>query len=158
MARRRTLRAAEEAQARLEAARREAELERERAAEAERTAAAETTMAADTTVNTAAGTKKLLVKKGKKPALSAKEKKARSVRALCSWFSSSNRLDLAQMAVDKAVMSLPLEFRGNDPTLRRNVETVIELLMDAGGRGLKSTLTLLQDLLSIQADNWHSSS
>ena len=84
MARRRTLRAAEEAQARLEAARREAELERERAAEAERTAAAETTMAADTTVNIAAGTKKLLVKKGKKPALSAKEKKARSVRALCA--------------------------------------------------------------------------
>ncbi|KZV71723.1 hypothetical protein PENSPDRAFT_605401 [Peniophora sp. CONT] len=119
IARRRAQIAAEEAQARLEAARREAERERERAAEAERTAAAETTLAADTTVNTVGGTKKVLVKKGKKPALSAKEKKARS------------------LAIDKAVTSLPLEFRGNDPTLRKNVETVIELLMDASGRGLK---------------------
>lgn len=45
-----------------------------------------------------------------------------------------------QMAIDKAVTSLPLEFRGNDPALRKNVETVIELLMEAGGHGLKSTL------------------
>ena len=42
------------------------------------------------------------------------------------------------MAIDKAVTSLPLEFRGNDPTLRKNVETVIETLMEANGRGLKS--------------------
>ncbi|KAM6503663.1 hypothetical protein JOM56_000606 [Amanita muscaria] len=28
-------------------------------------------------------------------------------------------------------MSLPLEFRGSDPNLRRNMETVIEGLMDS---------------------------
>jgi len=34
-------------------------------------------------------------------------------------------------------MSLPLEFRGSDPTLRRNMETVIEGLMDAPNRMAK---------------------
>ncbi|KAI0057124.1 hypothetical protein BV25DRAFT_1812878 [Artomyces pyxidatus] len=59
------------------------------------------------------------VKKKGKPKLTAKEKKERS------------------LAVDKTVSCLPLEFRGNDPVLRRNIETVIEALMDSGGRGVK---------------------
>jgi hypothetical protein len=60
-----------------------------------------------------------------------------------------------KMAIDKVISSLPLEFRGSDPvstcwlseyhdrvshptqTLRRNIEMVIERLMDSDGRGLK---------------------
>ncbi|KAH9974230.1 hypothetical protein BGW80DRAFT_1170598 [Lactifluus volemus] len=64
-----------------------------------------------------AGTVK--VKKKGKPKLTPKEKKERS------------------MAIDKVISSLPLEFRGSDPNLRRNVEMVIERLMDSNGRGLK---------------------
>ncbi|KAI0267446.1 DASH complex subunit Dam1-domain-containing protein [Gloeopeniophorella convolvens] len=63
-------------------------------------------------------TKKVVKKKGKAK-LTPKEKKERSI------------------AVEKVVSSLPLEFRGNDPTLRRNVEMVIEKLMDSEGRGIK---------------------
>jgi len=42
-----------------------------------------------------------------------------------------------KMAIDKVISSLPLEFRGSDPTLRRNIEMVVERLMDSDGRGLK---------------------
>jgi len=59
------------------------------------------------------------VKKKGKPKLTPKEKKERS------------------MAIDKVISSLPLEFRGSDPNLRRNIEMVIERLMDSDGRGLK---------------------
>jgi len=59
------------------------------------------------------------VKKKGKPKLTPKEKKERS------------------MAIDKVISSLPLEFRGSDPTLRRNVEMVIERLMSSEGKGLK---------------------
>ncbi|KZT12608.1 uncharacterized protein LAESUDRAFT_640079 [Laetiporus sulphureus 93-53] len=60
------------------------------------------------------------VKKGK-PKLTAKERKQRS------------------MLTDRVVSALPLEFRGNDPNLRRNVETVIEGFLDRPGRGVAST-------------------
>ncbi|KAG1748499.1 DASH complex subunit Dam1-domain-containing protein [Suillus paluster] len=58
-------------------------------------------------------------KKKAKPKLTAREKKERSI------------------SLEKIVMSLPLEFRGSDPGLRRNMESVIEVLMDSDGRGLK---------------------
>ncbi|KAH9993294.1 DASH complex subunit Dam1-domain-containing protein [Russula compacta] len=59
------------------------------------------------------------VKKKGKPKLTPKEKKERS------------------MAIEKVISSLPLEFRGSDPTLRRNIEMVIDRLMGSDGRGLK---------------------
>ncbi|KAF8480066.1 DASH complex subunit Dam1-domain-containing protein [Russula ochroleuca] len=59
------------------------------------------------------------VKKKGKPRLTPKEKKERS------------------MAIDKVILSLPLEFRGKDPTMRRNMEMVVEHLMCSDGRGLK---------------------
>ncbi|KAJ8585150.1 hypothetical protein M405DRAFT_825597 [Rhizopogon salebrosus TDB-379] len=58
-------------------------------------------------------------KKKGKPKLTAKEKKERS------------------LFIEKIVMSLPLEFRGSDPGLRRNMESVIESMMDSDGRGVK---------------------
>ncbi|KIK93987.1 hypothetical protein PAXRUDRAFT_143853 [Paxillus rubicundulus Ve08.2h10] len=58
-------------------------------------------------------------KKKGKPKLSAKEKKERSI------------------AIEKVISCLPLEFRGNDPNLRRNMEAVIEAMMDSDGRGIK---------------------
>jgi len=54
----------------------------------------------------------ILKKKKAKPKMTAKERKERN------------------LAIDKTVSSLPLEFRGQDPTLRRNLESVIETLMD----------------------------
>ncbi|KII87910.1 hypothetical protein PLICRDRAFT_92792 [Plicaturopsis crispa FD-325 SS-3] len=71
------------------------------------------------TIATTSGVKKVVKKKGAKPKLSAKEKKERNI------------------AIENAVSSLPLEFRGNDPNLRRNIEMVIESLMDNAGKGLK---------------------
>ncbi|KAI0289974.1 DASH complex subunit Dam1-domain-containing protein [Russula brevipes] len=59
------------------------------------------------------------VKKKGKPRLTPKEKKERSI------------------AIEKVTSALPLEFRGSDPTLRRNIEMVIGRLMDSDGRGLK---------------------
>ncbi|EIW78211.1 hypothetical protein CONPUDRAFT_167271 [Coniophora puteana RWD-64-598 SS2] len=58
-------------------------------------------------------------KKKGKPKMSAKEKKERS------------------LAIEKTISNLPLEFRGNDPNLRRNMETVIEKMMDRAGAGVK---------------------
>jgi hypothetical protein len=67
-----------------------------------------------------------------------------------------------KMAIDKVISSLPLEFRGSDPvstfgivgnatmshrltqSLRRNIEMVIERLMDNDSRGLKREF--IQDL------------
>ncbi|TFY70591.1 hypothetical protein EVG20_g2412 [Dentipellis fragilis] len=71
---------------------------------------------ADASVKTTAT--KIVKKKGK-PKMTVKEKKERSA------------------AIDKTVSCLPLEFRGNDPGLRRNIEMVVEGLMDSGGRGIK---------------------
>lgn len=58
-------------------------------------------------------------KKKVKPKLTAKEKKDRS------------------LSLEKIVMTLPLEFRGSDPGLRRNMESVIEFMMDSDGRGIR---------------------
>ncbi|KAG2063170.1 hypothetical protein BDR04DRAFT_1111769 [Suillus decipiens] len=58
-------------------------------------------------------------KKKAKSKLTAKEKKQRL------------------LSLEKIVMSLPLEFRGSDPGLRRNMESVIEFMMDSDGRGIK---------------------
>ncbi|KAG1720748.1 hypothetical protein EDB19DRAFT_1917761 [Suillus lakei] len=58
-------------------------------------------------------------KKKVKPKLTAKEKKERS------------------LSLEKIVTSLPLEFQGSDPGLRRNMESVIEFMMDSDGRGIK---------------------
>lgn len=58
-------------------------------------------------------------KKKVKPKLTAKEKKDRS------------------LSLEKIVMTLPLEFRGSDPGLRRNMESVIEFMMDSNGRGIR---------------------
>ncbi|KAG2339499.1 hypothetical protein BDR05DRAFT_891628 [Suillus weaverae] len=71
-----------------------------------------------------------ILKKKVKPKLTAKEKKERS------------------LSLEKIVMSLPLEFRGSDPArilnhgtrlcgLRRNMESVIEFMMDSDGQGIK---------------------
>ncbi|KAL4072462.1 hypothetical protein V8B97DRAFT_368794 [Scleroderma yunnanense] len=58
-------------------------------------------------------------KKKVKPKLSAKEKKERS------------------MTIEKLISCLPLEFRGSDANLRRNMESIIEAMMDSEGRGVK---------------------
>ncbi|TCD66081.1 hypothetical protein EIP91_001839 [Steccherinum ochraceum] len=83
----------------------------------------DTTFATNTTSNAAPSTnpqpKGILKKKtGKPPKLTAKEKRERG------------------LAIDKIVSTLPLEFRGNDPNLRRNVEQVIEGFLDREGRGV----------------------
>ncbi|TFK48902.1 hypothetical protein OE88DRAFT_1663160 [Heliocybe sulcata] len=57
--------------------------------------------------------------KKRKPKLTAKEKKE---RAIC---------------IEKVVQTLPLEFRGNDPTLRRHIEMVITPLMEREGQGIR---------------------
>ncbi|KAG8216945.1 hypothetical protein J3R82DRAFT_7222 [Butyriboletus roseoflavus] len=62
---------------------------------------------------------KALPKKKGKPKLTAKEKKER------------------MMAIEKIIMCLPLEFRGSDPGLRRNMEIVIDFMINSDGRGVK---------------------
>ncbi|KAH9077640.1 DASH complex subunit Dam1-domain-containing protein [Lactarius deliciosus] len=59
------------------------------------------------------------VKKKGKAKLTPKERKERKI------------------AIDQIITLLPLEFRETNTSLRRNVETVIERLMDSEGRGLK---------------------
>ncbi|KAJ7825160.1 DASH complex subunit Dam1-domain-containing protein [Mycena leptocephala] len=70
----------------------------------------------------ATGSKKTLAK----PKLSAKEKKERSKE------------------IDKVISCLPLEFRGSDPNLRRNMEAVIASLLSAPAQTAKLT-----DLISL---------
>jgi len=79
-----------------------------------------TTITTTSSANKASGpTTTTKPKKKGKPKLSAKEKKERSI------------------AIEKIISCLPLEFRGNDPNLRRNMEAVIEAMMDSDGRGIK---------------------
>lgn len=73
----------------------------------------------NTSTSIAKSTSTGIPKKKAKPKLTAKEKKERS------------------LSLEKIVMSLPLEFRGSDPGLRRNMESVIEFMMDSDGRGIK---------------------
>lgn len=82
----------------------------------------DTTFATATNATTASTGSKVPMKKvlKGKPKLTAKEKRERG------------------LLVDKVVTSLPLEFRGNDPNLRRHIETVIEGFLDRPGRGVGS--------------------
>lgn len=109
-------------------------INREREAQrlADKTALSETTeadltYAANTTTATAlssgSGNKSggAPKKKGTKPKLTAKEKKERSIE------------------IERIISCLPLEFRGSDPNLRRNMEGVIEGLMNAPGNTVKLT-------------------
>ncbi|KAF9568633.1 hypothetical protein CPC08DRAFT_702232 [Agrocybe pediades] len=82
------------------------------------------TFAANTTSATGASSSKTGVpakKKGPKAKLTAKEKKERSIE------------------IEKIVSCLPLEFRGSDPTLRRNMESVIEGVMYHPNQTVKLT-------------------
>lgn len=83
---------------------------------------------------TASAGSKIAVKKKGKPKMTAKEKRERS------------------LFVDKVVTALPLEFRGSDPNLRRNVETVIEGFLDRPERGLGSTFTGWMKFICVRAD------
>ncbi|KAI0299440.1 DASH complex subunit Dam1-domain-containing protein [Multifurca ochricompacta] len=78
-----------------------------------------TTFANDSLAPESSKSATVKVKKKGKLKLTPKEKKERSI------------------AIDKVISSLPLEFRGSDPTLRRNMEMVIERLMDSDSKGLK---------------------
>ncbi|KAH0826720.1 hypothetical protein J3R83DRAFT_5120 [Lanmaoa asiatica] len=78
-----------------------------------------TTALTSTSANAKSVPPKALLKKKGKPKLTAKEKKER------------------MMAIEKIIMCLPLEFRGSDPGLRRNMEMVIEFMIDNNGRGVK---------------------
>lgn len=60
-------------------------------------------------------------KKGPKAKLTAKEKKERSIE------------------IERIIVCLPLEFRGSDPGLRRNMESVIENLMYSANQVVKLT-------------------
>ena len=76
---------------------------------------------ATSSTTTSAPPKGILKKKTTgKPKLTNKEKKDRAI------------------AIERIVNSLPLEFRGNDPNLRRHIEQVIEGFMDREGRGVGS--------------------
>ncbi|KAF8556846.1 hypothetical protein OG21DRAFT_1506059 [Imleria badia] len=78
-----------------------------------------TTALTSTSANTKSALPKAVAKKKGKPKLTAKEKKER------------------MMAIEKIIICLPLEFRGSDAGLRRNMETVIEFMIDSDGRGVK---------------------
>lgn len=72
--------------------------------------------------NSGEATRTVAKKKGKVK-LTAREKKERS------------------MFIERIVNSLPLEFRGSDPNLRRQIELVIEGFLDREGRGIGSMLS-----------------
>ncbi|THV06558.1 hypothetical protein K435DRAFT_815938 [Dendrothele bispora CBS 962.96] len=59
------------------------------------------------------------VVKGKKPKMTAKEKRERG------------------MELEKVICNLPLEFRGSDPTLRKQIESVIEGIWDTPNKTVK---------------------
>ncbi|KAG9309963.1 hypothetical protein JVU11DRAFT_9996 [Chiua virens] len=80
-----------------------------------------TTAISSTSANTKSVPPKGVAKKKGKPKLTAKEKKEK------------------MLAIEKLIMCLPLEFRGSDPGLRRNMEMVIEFMIDNDGRGVKLT-------------------
>ncbi|TFK34516.1 hypothetical protein BDQ12DRAFT_613537 [Crucibulum laeve] len=127
-------RAERDAQAAMEALRLQAEAEATRQAEAaataalaDKTAMTDATEAdmtyANTTTTTASAQSSTKTgipkKKGVKPKLTAKEKKERSIQ------------------IERIISCLPLEFRGSDPNLRRNMENVIEGLLNAPSQTVK---------------------
>ncbi|KAJ7175458.1 hypothetical protein C8R46DRAFT_944575 [Mycena filopes] len=77
------------------------------------------------TTTASIGSKMGIRKKPGKPKLTAKEKKERSIE------------------IEKVISCLPLEFRGSDPNLRRNMEGVIVGLITAPAQTVK-----LMDLIS----------
>ncbi|EKM60058.1 uncharacterized protein PHACADRAFT_87274 [Phanerochaete carnosa HHB-10118-sp] len=85
---------------------------------------------ATTSTNSATQAPKSILKKtGGRQKLTAKEKKERDI------------------IVERIITSLPLEFRGSDPNLRRHIELVIEGFLDREGRGVALTeLIKLPDL------------
>ncbi|KIL64144.1 hypothetical protein M378DRAFT_127069 [Amanita muscaria Koide BX008] len=88
--------------------------------EAETTYIANATMTTNVSATSSSKTSgPLAKKKGRKPKLTAKEKKERGIE------------------LERIIMSLPLEFRGSEPALRRNMELVIEGLMDAPNQTVK---------------------
>ncbi|KAJ7069955.1 hypothetical protein C8F01DRAFT_1114742 [Mycena amicta] len=121
--RRAAIAAMEEIQAKAKAAAttREREREAETTKTMEHTEGDTTDTIGHTTTNAAVPSKSILKKKPGKPKLSAKEKKERSIE------------------IEKVVSCLPLEFRGSDPNLRRQMDLVIEGFFDAPGRTLKLT-------------------
>ena len=50
-----------------------------------------------------------------------------------------NREKARALYVERVVSTLPLEFRGNDPNLRRQIELVVEGFLDREGRGVACT-------------------
>ena len=90
-------------------------------AESEVTFTANTTTASSSAISAGPGPKSILKKKGK-PKLTAKEKKERG------------------LFVEKIVSTLPLEFRGSDVNLRRQIELVVEGFLDRDGRGVARAL------------------
>ena len=77
-----------------------------------------------TTVNASDGAPKGILKKKGKPKLTNKEKKERA------------------LFIERVVTSLPLEFRGSDPNLRRQIEHVIEGFLDREGRGVACRINI----------------
>ncbi|KAI0786309.1 hypothetical protein C8Q75DRAFT_721549 [Abortiporus biennis] len=82
----------------------------------------DTTFAANATTVTASsaaasGQPKSILKKKGKTKLTAREKRERA------------------LAIDRVVSALPLEFRGNDPNLRQNMETIIEGFLEKESKG-----------------------
>ena len=61
-------------------------------------------------------------KKGAKPKMTAKEKRERGLE------------------IERILAALPLEFRGDDPNLRRHIEQVLEKFLDNPGESFNSTL------------------
>jgi DASH complex subunit DAM1 len=78
-----------------------------------------TTALTSTSAHTKSAPQKPAPKKKAKAKLTVREKKERI------------------MEIEKIIMCLPLEFRGSDPGLRRNMETVIEAMINSDGRGVK---------------------
>ena len=64
--------------------------------------------------------KTVVKKKGPKPKMTAREKRERGLE------------------LEKILAALPLEFRGDDPNLRRQVESVIEKFLDNPGEAFSS--------------------
>ncbi|KAK1218707.1 DASH complex subunit dam1 [Marasmius sp. AFHP31] len=121
-------RAERDALAAMEAMKRKAAPPQPPPVEADKTIDPNTTvLGGNTTANTTKqgaekpGAKKGPVKGGKKPKMTAKERKERNLE------------------LEKIVSYLPLEFRGSDPGLRRNLDAVVEGLMDAPGQTARIT-------------------
>ena len=64
-------------------------------------------------------------KKGAKPKMTAKEKRDRGLE------------------LERILAALPLEFRGDDPNLRRHIEQVIEKFLDNPGNAFNSECFVL---------------